>query len=156
MQRGPEDPEHSSEEIAAFCEELVQYLGLDLQVGVSEEAGVVCVNLGGPDRPFLLSSAASLLNAIEYLLNKVFRFGKEDSPGIIVDSEKYRAHRESELVLLAQMASQKVLASRRALSLQPMVPRERRIVHLALAEIAGVRSQSAGDGDNRSITIFPS
>jgi spoIIIJ-associated protein len=54
------------------------------------------------------------------------------------------------------MASQKVISLRKPLNLQPMVPRERRIVHLALAGIEGVRSQSSGEGDNRSITIYPS
>ena len=93
---------------------------------------------------------------MEYLLNKVFRPGKDDAPGIVLDSDKYRQHREAELVLLAQMASQKVISLRKPLSLQPMIPRERRIVHLALAGIEGVRTQSDGEGDNRSITIYPS
>jgi spoIIIJ-associated protein len=74
----------------------------------------------------------------------------------LVDSDKYRQHREAELILLAQMASQKVISLRKHLSLQPMIPRERRIVHLALSGIAGVRSQSNGEGENRSITIYPS
>jgi len=49
-----------------------------------------------------------------------------------------------------------VIAQRRSLSLQPMNPKERRIVHLALSAIDGVRSESQGEGDARSITIFPS
>jgi len=73
-----------------------------------------------------------------------------------VDSDNYRQHREAELILLAQMASKKVISSRKPLSLQPMIPRERRIVHLALAGIDGVRSESNGEGENRSITIYPS
>jgi len=156
MQHSPSDQAHSLEDIAAFCEELMDHLRLQLNVEVKEEGDTVYVNLSGEDRPFLLSSAASLLNAVEYLLNKVFRIGKEETPGIVADSDQYRQHREAELVLLAQMASKKVLASRRPLSLQPMVPRERRIVHLALTAVDGVRSQSEGEGDNRSITIYPS
>jgi spoIIIJ-associated protein len=93
---------------------------------------------------------------MEYLLNRIFRLGREDTPGIVLDSDQYRKHREAELVLLAQMASKKVLSLRKPLSLQPMVPRERRIVHLALAGIEGVRTQSEGEGDSRSITIYPS
>jgi spoIIIJ-associated protein len=148
--------ERSCEDVAAFCEELVGYLHMELSIDCKEEDGILHVNLTGPDRPFLLSSAASLLNTIEYLVNKVFRIGRDEAPGVILDSDHYRQHREAELVLLAQMASKKVLSSKRALSLQPMVPRERRIVHLALAGIEGVRSQSEGEGDNRSITIYPS
>jgi spoIIIJ-associated protein len=121
-----------------------------------EEGGTIRINFTGPDRPFLLSNSASLLNSMEFLLNKVFRTGVDDAPGVLLDSDNYRQHREAELVLLAQMASKKVISFRKPLSLQPMIPRERRIVHLALAGIEGVRSQSDGEGDNRSITIYPS
>ena len=142
--------------VVDFCFELVELLRLDLDVEGSESDGIIHVNFTGPDRPVLLSNSASLLNAMEYLLNRIFRLGREDTPGIVLDSDQYRKHREAELVLLAQMASKKVLSLRKPLSLQPMVPRERRIVHLALAGIEGVRTQSEGEGDSRSITIYPS
>jgi spoIIIJ-associated protein len=129
---------------------------LDLELEGKEEDGVIRINLSGADRPFLLSNAASLLNNIEYLLNKVFHAGREEKHGIVLDSDQYRQHREAELVLLAQMASQKVISLRKPLSLQPMIPRERRIVHLTLADIEGVRTESNGEGENRSITIYPS
>jgi len=151
-----EELERSAEGVAIFCEELISLMNLDLSIECKEEEGTIHVNFTGPDRPYLLSNTASLLNCMEYLVNKVFRIGKEEAPGIILDSDRYRQHREAELVLLAQMASQKVLALRKPLSLQPMTPRERRIVHLALAGIEGVRSQSDGEGDHRSITIYPS
>jgi spoIIIJ-associated protein len=146
----------SLEAVVDLCRELARGLHLDLVLEGKEDDGVLHINLTGPDRPYLLSNSASLLNSLEYLLNKVFHPGKEDAPGILLDSDRYRQHREAELILLAQMASQKVISLRKPLNLQPMVPRERRIVHLALAGIEGVRSQSSGEGDNRSITIYPS
>jgi spoIIIJ-associated protein len=148
--------ERSTESVVQFCRDLVGSMKLDLSLEGKEEDGVIHVNLTGPDRPYLLSNAASVLNCIEYLLNKSFRGGNEDVPGILLDSDQYRKHREAELVLLAQMAAQKVTALRKPLGLQPMTPRERRIVHLALAGIEGVRTQSDGEGENRSVTIFPS
>jgi spoIIIJ-associated protein len=147
----------ASEYVVDFCQELIGRLGLTLEVEVQEnEERVITVNLSGPDRALLLSNTASVLNSIEYLLNKVFQTGKEEEIATItVDSENYRKQREAELTLLAQIASKKVLAQRRPLSLQPMTPRERRIVHLALASVPGVRSQSDGEGENRNITIYP-
>jgi spoIIIJ-associated protein len=152
----PEVPEGPLRSVVDFCRKLVSRVRLDLVLEGKEEKGIIVINLTGPDRPYLLSNSASLLNSMEYLLNKVFRLGKDDTPGIQLDSDNYRQHREAELVLLARMASQKVVSLRKPLSLQPMIPRERRIVHLALAGIEGVRSQSNGEGDNRSITIYPS
>ena len=144
-------------EIAQFCEGLVRRVQLELTVTASEADGVLSIDLSGPDRPALLSNAATLLNSLEYLVNRVFRTGRESKiSSIVLDSESYRQHREAELILLAHMASDKVISQGRPLSLQPMTPRERRIVHLALAVIEGVRSQSEGDGENRSITIYPS
>lgn len=148
--------ERSVQSVVQFCRELIARLQLDLHLEGKEEDGVICVNLTGSDRPFLLSNSASVLNSIEYLLNKIFRTGKDEAPGIVLDSDRYRRHRESELVLLAQMASKKVISLGKPLELQPMTPRERRIVHLALAGIEGVRTQSDGEGDNRRITIYPS
>jgi spoIIIJ-associated protein len=148
--------ERSTQAVSDFCQELIDHLQVDLIFESKEEGGIIHVNFTGPDRPLLLSNSASLLNSIEYLLNKIFPGGKDQAPGIILDSDKYRQHREAELILLAKMASKKVISFRKPLSLQPMIPRERRIIHLALAGIEGVRTQSDGDGENRSITIYPS
>ncbi len=149
--------QEQAQSIARYCEDVIRCLKLDLNVEYAIDAGMIRINLSGPDRPLLLSSTASVLNSMEYLVNKVFRSGRSDeNPSIVLDSDSYRQHREAELVLLAQMASKKVLEQQKPMSLQPMTPKERRIVHLALAQIEGVRSQSQGDGDSRSITIYPS
>ncbi len=151
------DPRATVEAVIRFCQEIIHRLQMELSVEAKLDGNTLTVNLAGTDRPLLLSNTAALLNSLEYLVNKAFRTEKDEKiSSLVFDSDKYRQHREAELVLLAQMASKKVLSQRRPLSLQPMTPRERRIVHLALAEIEGVRSQSEGDGDNRSITIYPS
>ena len=151
-------------EIVNFCEDILNRLQMDLTAEGRDENGVITINITGNDRGHLLSNSATLLNSLEYLLNRIFPATRarerkerkeEDAPGIELDSDDYRKHRKLELELLARMASQKVLASRKPLTLQPMVPLERKIVHLALAETAGVESRSEGSGENRSITIYP-
>ena len=149
------------EEVLNFCEELLSRLHMDLTAEGREENGVILFNITGKDRGCLLSNSAALLNSLEYLINKVYpgEHGKsrkeEESSFIEFDSDDYRKHRKLELELLAQMASQKVLALRKPLALQPMVSRDRKIVHMALAEIPGVESMSEGSGENRGITIYP-
>jgi spoIIIJ-associated protein len=154
--QGHKRHERSIESVDKFCREMVGLMHLQLDLQGKEEEGVIRINLSGPDRTILLSNAASMLNSMEFLLNKIFRGDKEETPGIVLDSDHYRQHREAELVLLAQMASTKVIAMRKPLELQPMTPRERRIVHLALVGIEGVHSKSDGEGENRSVTIYPS
>ena len=148
--------ERSVESILETCRRMMKSLQMNLSVEGKEEGGRILLNISGEDRPYLLSNSASVLNSIEYLINRIYRGRKDEGEGIVVDSDGYRLHREAELTLLAQMASKKVITLRKPLGLQPMTPRERRIVHLALAEIDGVHTKSSGEGDNRSITIFPS
>ncbi len=142
-------------EVESFCRDMVRKMRLELEVAATEQGETVAVNITGHDRALLLSGAAAVLNSMEYLANKVFRAPRSETPMVMLDSDHYRKHREAELVLLAQMASKKVVDQKRALTLQPMIPRERRIVHLALAGIEGVRSESKGEGEDRSITIYP-
>ena len=148
--------DRSVESIIDTCRQMMERLHMNLIVEGKEDDGNIHINLTGEDRPYLLSNSAAVLNSIEYLINRIYRGRKDEGAGIILDSDGYRQHREAELTLLAQMASKKVITLRKPLGLQPMTPRERRIVHLALAEIDGVHTKSSGEGENRSITIFPS
>ena len=151
------------DKVVNFCGDILNRLRLDLTAEGRDENGVIYINITGNDRGCLLSNSAALLNGLEYLLNKIFpadrakekKEKEEDAHGIELDSDDYRKHRKLELELLAQMASQKVSASRKPLTLQPMVPRERKIVHLALSGTAGVEGRSEGSGESRSITIYP-
>lgn len=144
-----------AEAVADFCRRLISRLKFRLSVEAREQDSHIWIDLSGPDRSLLLINSAGLLNSLEYLVNKSFRTGKNgDIRSITLDSDDYRRHREAELVLLAKMASEKVVSQRKPLVLQPMTPKERRIVHLALARIEGVRSESSGEGENRSITIY--
>jgi spoIIIJ-associated protein len=145
-----------AETVAKFCREVIAGMKMDLAVSAKKVEDSVLANLTGEDRPLLLSNSAVLLNSLEYVLNKVFHTGKDSElASIVLDSDDYRQHRESELILLAKMAADRVKTQRRPLTLQPMVPKERRMIHLALAKIEGVRSESEGEGDKRSITIYP-
>jgi spoIIIJ-associated protein len=155
IHQGSDGARGSFKEIDDFLRDFLKKLQLNLYHECDELEGVIQINIGGSDRALLLSNSASLLNGVEYLLNKIFPGSRDEAPRISVDSENYWKHRELELKLLAEMASKKVILGKKALSLQPMIPKERRIIHLALAGIEGIRSQSDGEGDNRSITIYP-
>jgi spoIIIJ-associated protein len=75
---------------------------------------------------------------------------------VIVDVEGYRTRREESLVGLAERVARQVARNRRPISLEPMPPNERRIVHMTLKELPDVRTESSGEGALRRVTIFPS
>src|SRR6185369_10242749 len=113
------------------------------------------VELTGEDVPLLLGRNGELLNAMEYLANKVYGRQMPNESKICFDSEGFRQARERELQLMATHAAERVRLNKRPFSFEPMSPSERRIVHLALAEQAGVRTESHGEGEDRKVTVYP-
>src|SRR6266478_5261214 len=74
---------------------------------------------------------------------------------ILLDSGGYRALRFEELRMTARVAAERVQTSRQPFRLNPMSSRERRIVHLALKDMSGVRTESIGMGEERQVVIHP-
>lgn len=149
----------SDEMIATNLDEFVSTVldltGLDLTAEVDFQPGAVMVNFAGEDVPLLLGRNGELLNALEYIANKVYGKQLPEETKIIFDSEGFRSMRERELQLMAKHAAERVRTSKRPFAFEPMSPSERRIVHMALAEQAGVRTESQGEGEDRKVTVFP-
>jgi spoIIIJ-associated protein len=74
---------------------------------------------------------------------------------VILDVEGYRVRREESLIGLAHRVARQVARTRRPISLEPMPPSERRVVHLALRSEPSVTTQSSGEGAERRVTIYP-
>jgi len=135
-----------------FLSLFVRAARLRLSFEVKEKDAEVQVNFSGEDRPILLARSAAILTALEYLCNRIFERNKRR---IILDSDGYRSVRTEELQLIAMTAVENVKRRGKPFSLSPMSPEERRIVHLAIAEDACIRSESDGRGGNRKVVIHP-
>jgi spoIIIJ-associated protein len=109
----------------------------------------------GRDAELLLERNAELLLAIEYIAHRWLRLDPRFYDHVQFDCHDYRALRIEELKLTARVAAERVVASRQPLRLNPMSARERRIIHLALKDFAGVRTESEGAGDQRVVVIHP-
>ena len=146
------------DEIRSFVERLNEAAGFDLDVTVDEEAGDsgdYRVVLSGPDRSLLLGRTAELLDAVEYVTNRAFGKQMRHDAKIVFDSGNYRQMREQELRLMALKAAERVRSSRSAFTFDPLSPSERRIIHLALVDDAGVRTESVGEGLERKVRVVP-
>jgi spoIIIJ-associated protein len=121
---------------------------------IAGEAGIV-VDFEGPDSDLLLEKNAAVLDALEYVVLKAVRADENAFGKIIFDCKGWRQVRAEELKLTATMAARQVMETGSPFSLNPMNPRERRIVHLALKDQAGIRTQSEGSGPLRKVVIFP-
>ena len=148
-------PEGNINSVVDFINRVLQLSKLNLEASAEPMGEAIKVQVRGEDRALLLGHNAELLDALEYLGNRILTRSSGEETRIVFDSSSYRAQREKELRLMAEKAAEKVRASRIPFTFDPMTPNERRIIHLALAEDATVRSESQGNGENRKVMIYP-
>jgi spoIIIJ-associated protein len=160
---GKLDRQATVEALRQFLESIVRSAGLELKVtvsAVSPDGGAqgdaeVVADLNGRDKEILLERGAEVLKAFEHLAFKALRLEPGYHEKIHIDSGGYRALRFEELKMTARVAAERVQTSKQPFRLNPMSSRERRIVHLALKEMAGVRTESVGVGEERQVVIHP-
>jgi spoIIIJ-associated protein len=112
------------------------------------------VELSGPDTPLLLARNGELLHAIEHIAAKILRLEPEDHDRISFDAEDFKATRDRNLQLSAEAAIQKVRATGKPYAFPPMTSRERRMLHLVLAQ-SGLPTASSGEVPRRFVVLYP-
>jgi spoIIIJ-associated protein len=141
--------------VVDFTNRVLGSSGLDLKAAAEQADGGVEIQVRGDDVAVLLGRNAELLDALEYLGNRILSRSSGDESKVVFDSDGYRGRREKELRLMAEKAAERVRTSRIPFTFDPMTPNERRLVHLALAEDASVTTESQGSGENRKVTVRP-
>lgn len=142
-------------QVVDFTNQILYAGGFDLTAEAEAVEDGFKVAIHGSDVPVLLARNAEMLDAIEYVCNRIFNREHGQESRIAFDSGNYRARREKELRLMAEKAAEKVRTSHVPFSFDPMSPNERRIIHLALVGDDTVRTESLGDGVDRKVTIYP-
>ena len=140
-------------EVEALTRQVLEGLGLEVTVKVHDAGETIEVDVDGADRDLLIDHKGEALDALQYLANRIIYRGR---PGkkIHFDSAGYRRGREDEIVEAARRAADTVKSRGKEHMLHPLNPYERRLVHIALAEIDGIGTRSIGDGFLKRIAIF--
>lgn len=141
--------------VVEFTNQVLVASGLDLKASADQSEEELKIQVRGDDVAILLGHKAELLDALEYLGNRILARASGDETRLVFDSNGYRSRREKELRLMAEVAAEKVRLSRIPFSFDPMTPNERRIIHLTLASDSSVTTESLGNGENRKVTIRP-
>jgi len=149
--------------LESLLQEMIRHARFDLILEVRKvdpnpgelEAPEFVVEFSGRDADLLLEKNAALLDAIEYVVLKAVRLEEDLFGKITFDCDGWRNLRTEELKLTARIAAERVLETGDPFTLNPMNPRERRIVHLALRGQPGVRTESRGAGPERQVMILP-
>jgi spoIIIJ-associated protein len=111
------------------------------------------LDVSGDDLGLLIGRRGSTLAALQYMVNHMVSRSLKSKALVSVDVERYKRRREEALIGLAQRLADKVKASGRTITLEPMPANERRIVHLALAGDSQVVTASLGEGETRKVAI---
>ena len=154
--------ETTGPEVEAFLRPVLQRAGFRLQFEILDahsphpdfENPEVVVKFSGADVDLLLGNRGELLLALEHVTMEVLGMPPEHHTRLCFDAQDYRALRIEELRLSAAAAADKVRRTGAPFPFNPMTSRERRIVHLALRDEPGVRSESTGFGSHRQVVVY--
>ena len=150
--------EEQADAVADFIEELLVKMDIDAIAEPSEAEGRVYVDIldGDPDdMSLLIGRHGQTLDALQELARQVVGRRLDERIRVLVDVEDYRKRRASRVVEKAREAADQVLETGTERPLEPMDALERKIVHDAVAEIDGVRTESRGEGPDRHVVILP-
>ncbi len=138
----------------AFLSELTKLMGVDVTIDMGTDAeGNVYGFMEGDSLGILIGRRGETLDALQYLTSLKVNRGREGYIRVTLDTENYRAKREDTLIRLANRMANRALRTGRKVSLEPMNPYERRIIHFALQQNEGVTTHSEGDEPNRHVVI---
>ena len=138
-----------------FVISLVQTMGIDATVDVYDSGDVVAVDIATQETGLLIGQKGETIDAIQYLVNVTIYKSRPFAKRIVVDSEGYRQRRVEAIQGMAHRTARRALRERRPLSLPPMSPAERRVVHLFLKENPQVTTSSQGEEENRRVIVSP-
>ena len=148
--------EESVQEIAKeFLNEVFAAMNMEvvIETKFDETENNLDIELSGDEMGVLIGKRGATLDSLQYLVSLVVNKGREDYVRVKVDTENYRERRKETLENLAKNVAFKVKKTRRSLSLEPMNPYERRIIHAALQNDKYVTTHSEGDEPNRKVVI---
>ena len=138
----------------AFLAELTKLMGVDVEIAMGNDAeGNVYGFITGDTLGILIGRRGETLDALQYLTSLKVNRGRDSYTRVTLDTENYRAKREDTLIRLANRMANRALRTGRKVSLEPMNPYERRIIHFALQQNEGVTTHSEGDEPNRHVVI---
>jgi spoIIIJ-associated protein len=113
------------------------------------------LDVRGEDLGILIGRRGDTLANLQYIVNLIVSRRTKARAAFAVDVEGYRRRREEGLERLALRMAERVRRTGETVTLEPMPPSERRIVHLALAEDSSVVTSSMGEGEARKVSIAP-
>ncbi|WP_422303704.1 RNA-binding cell elongation regulator Jag/EloR [Candidatus Binatus sp.] len=150
------DLEEQRREAMVILKQILEQMGEPTEVRQIEiDAETVEIEIKGDGSGILIGRHGQTLDALEYLVNRILARRIKDAAPISLETESYRARRRQQLHRMALSMGEKAKREHKPVRLEPMPPRDRRVVHLALKDDPMITTRSGGDGIMRAIEIVP-
>ncbi len=145
----------TGENACQILSETLRLMGMEAPVSLDVQGTEAVINLEDTVNGLLIGRKGQTLDALEYLLNRMVAREEEEEAHLILDAEGYRERRRQSLESLALRLSERAKRRRKTVTLNPLSPRDRRVVHLALEDDPLVVTKSMGRGYFRRLSIVP-
>ena len=150
-----EMPKKTTEEvIREFLNDVFAAMQIEAEIKVNVHEDMADVELAGKEMGVLIGKRGQTLDSLQYLLSLVVNKNSENYVKVKVDTENYRQRRRETLENLARNIAFKVKRTKRAVSLEPMNPFERRVIHSALQNDRYVTTRSEGEEPYRHVVVL--
>jgi spoIIIJ-associated protein len=139
--------------IVEFLDRFTSAMGMRAEVRVEEREEGPRLNLVGEDAELLVRHRGEPLKALQHVVDMAFGRQLPDNQRVLIDALDYRKGRDLELRQMAKLLAEKVKQTGTEQQIGPLNPYERRLVHLAVAEVPGVTTESVGDAFSKTVFI---
>ena len=149
--------EDLAEKASEFLLGVLERMGISADIDIKDDNDKTILEIQTKDTEVVIGRRGVVMDALQHLVNKVVyrdRSGERGKP-LVVDAGGFRDKQIERLRSLAQRMGEKALETKQIVELQPMSPHDRRIVHMAIAEMPGLSSRSEGEGEDRHILVVP-
>ena len=139
-----------------FCDDLFSAMKVETTVSIDfkEEDNIMNIDLSGPDMGVLIGKRGQTLDSLQYLISLFVNKEGDSYVRVKLDTENYRERRKATLEKLAKKIAYTVKRTKKAVSLEPMNPYERRVIHSALQNDKYVCTKSEGEEPYRKVVIM--
>ena len=141
------------QQIAEFVSQVTRQMGLSLEARVEANADGTRINLEGDGAETLLARRGEGLQALQHIVDSAFRRQLGEHKRLLIDCMGFRRDKDNELKAMAKFLAEKAKNTGAEQSIGPLNAYERRLVHLAVAEVPDVTSESIGDAAVKTVTI---
>lgn len=154
-----EPPDEKSAMALEFVTHVIEDMEVDCQVELrrpgADSPDEISIEIVGRDSGRIIGKKGQVLQALQFLTHRVVNRPGEEKRHILVDAEGYRSRRDTNLAQMARKLGKQALELGKIITFEPMNPRDRRVVHMALAKFEGVITKSDGEGEDRRVQIIP-